>query len=116
VLKARHLLGESFRQRANRFVFGFLEQLTLIPQDAIDRFEQARLLLSVERQRSPDPLAQIGRRARDLVRWCRRTVSTGWRDKLGHTHQRSTDESSHVPDFAEMVELIDAPTQQKMDQ
>ena len=67
-LQPRHLLGEALRQRANRLVLGFLEELALAGEHAFDGAEQLRLVLLLEGQGSPHPLSEIGCRPRRLSR------------------------------------------------
>ena len=67
-LQPRHLLGKALRQRANRLVLGFLEELALAGEDPFDGAEQLRLVLLLEGQGRPHPFSEVGCRSRRLSR------------------------------------------------
>ena len=83
-LEPRHLFGEPLGHRADGFVLRLFDQLALTCDYGLDRAEELRFLLLVERQPLPHPRSQIGRAAR---RGCggRRLTIVRW-EKLGHSH------------------------------
>jgi hypothetical protein len=79
-------------------VLGFLDQLPLAGEHALDRLEQPRGMLFDHRDFLANPLAQIRCRARD-VRACDDTAGAAivvW-NQLSHGHVRAVVTSSSVP-------------------
>ena len=59
VLHARHLVGEAGRQRLNRLLLRLLPQPLVPVEDAVERFDQKRLVTSRQAEVSPDPQLQF---------------------------------------------------------
>src|SRR5262249_29681238 len=66
-LQALHLGREALRERANRFVLGLLDQLTLARNQLLDGLQQFGFTLRTEGELLPDPIAKVAARARLLA-------------------------------------------------